>query len=492
MLKQIRHRQSINVVDFLKHIRSQRNYLVQTEEQYVFIHDALVEAIESGETEVASTFIGKYIQTLQTGSLQSMSSYSLNGNTTNTLLTPQQQQQIHQSASQNNLLASNDVGKQQLTVLGGTHGLQNSPSSMLNGNGQAQQHQQQWSLLDRQYKLVASFKAKDFNVVSALKPCNKHKNRSLNLIPLEAHRVHITPKPGTDGSDYINATFLMGFNHLREFIITQHPVYETFSDFWQMVYDHNSQTIVLLTSMTDLKDYPQFWPQKEDEVDYGSFKVKLTAESTLITKENSGVIVTRDFIMRSTQDDYELQCRVIHCPGWPEVCGPLSGVFNLIQVVQNSTATHHTQGNNGSGQSVTIGQDHETQNGGPVIVVDRFGGTEAATFAVLTTLYKQYNFEFAVDVYMYAKLAHLRRPGIWRSQDDYLFLYRAIENLASTLNSMGGQGQATAIDQASSDMSDRCSPYNSRTGTLQHVSSNNHLIGNSKHATPEHHIYSTS
>jgi hypothetical protein len=34
---------------------------------------------------------------------------------------------------------------------------------------------------------------------------------------------------------------------------------------------------------------------------------------------------------------------------------------------------------------------------------------------------------------MYAKLYHLRRPGIW-SQDDYLFLYRAVEQLVSQMN----------------------------------------------------------
>lgn len=46
----------------------------------------------------------------------------------------------------------------------------------------------------------------------------------------------------------------------------------------------------------------------------------------------------------------------------------------------------------------------------------RYGGSEAATFCCLTTLYKQLNFEDCVDVYMYSKLYHLRRPGVWRSQ----------------------------------------------------------------------------
>jgi len=461
MLKQIRHRQSINVVDFLKHIRSQRNYLVQTEEQYIFIHDSLVEAIESGETEIASNFIAKYIQLLQTGGSahgavgQKASALALANGLRSLASQQQQQQALSVNASESQLANS----QSNLALANGNTLAQHAGAGApTNASARSQSAAGQWSLLERQYRLVASFKAKDFNVVSALKPCNKTKNRTLNLIPLEAHRVHITPKPGADGSDYINATFLMGFNHLREFIVTQHPVQETFSDFWQMVYDHNSQTIVLLTQTNDPKDFPQFWPQKEHEVDYGSFKVKLTQESSLIRSEDGGSIVTRDFIMRSNQDDYELQTRVIHCPGWPECCGPLSAVFDLIQVVQSASQQQASQQKLHDGHStsttVTIGQEHEPQNGGPIIVVDKFGGTEAATFAVLTTLFKQINFEDAVDVYMYAKLAHLRRPGIWSSQDDYLFLYRAIENYASSLacaqaGAGGGQGASLAANLAS-------------------------------------------
>lgn len=137
MMKQIKHKQSLNVFGFLKHIRQQRNYLVQTEEQYIFIHDAMLESLESGDTEVPSSHLSRYIQTLQTGG-----------------------DSVSNASSTFDIKMSDSYNHNSLNTI--TH----------------------WPLLERQYKMVTSFRAKDFNVVSALKPANKGKNRSLNLIPL--------------------------------------------------------------------------------------------------------------------------------------------------------------------------------------------------------------------------------------------------------------------------------------------------------------------
>lgn len=106
----------------------------------------------------------------------------------------------------------------------------------------------------------------------------------MDIIPIENARVHLTPKPGVDGSDYINATWVsgectncnyprvevhfkflaasddetffmifLGFQRNREFIITQHPMENTIMEFWQMMWDHNAQTIVMLTQCDEVR-----------------------------------------------------------------------------------------------------------------------------------------------------------------------------------------------------------------------------------------------
>ena len=90
-------------------------------------------------------------------------------------------------------------------------------------------------------------KPSEYQYLSARKECNVAKNRNPELVPIESHRIALSPKPGTDGSDYINASWLNGHNKLKEFILTQHPTIELKEDFWRMLWDHNAQTVVLLS-----------------------------------------------------------------------------------------------------------------------------------------------------------------------------------------------------------------------------------------------------
>lgn len=64
MLERARHERTVDIYGHVTCLRAQRNYMVQTEDQYVFIHDALLEAVVCGDTEVSATNLHTHIQKL--------------------------------------------------------------------------------------------------------------------------------------------------------------------------------------------------------------------------------------------------------------------------------------------------------------------------------------------------------------------------------------------------------------------------------------------
>lgn len=59
--------------------------------------------------------------------------------------------------------------------------------------------------------MLANSKAHTSRFISANLPCNKFKNRLVNIMPYELTRVCLQPIRGVEGSDYINASFLDGY-----------------------------------------------------------------------------------------------------------------------------------------------------------------------------------------------------------------------------------------------------------------------------------------
>lgn len=60
---------------------------------------------------------------------------------------------------------------------------------------------------------LANARAHNSRFVSANLPCNKFKNRLVNIMPYESTRVSLQPIRGVEGSDYVNASFIDGYRY---------------------------------------------------------------------------------------------------------------------------------------------------------------------------------------------------------------------------------------------------------------------------------------
>jgi receptor-type tyrosine-protein phosphatase gamma len=114
--------------------------------------------------------------------------------------------------------------------------------------------------------------------------------------------------------------------------------------------------------------------------------------------------VIKRFKIQSTQDDTEMDVRMLYNPDWPNLNNPTCLYDFLVKM-------------------------HERYDGyrnGPIVVMDRYGGAEAATLCVVSSLAQQLECDKTANIYMYTKLYHNKRPGIWASPNDIAMIYKIL------------------------------------------------------------------
>ncbi|KAM8773077.1 protein tyrosine phosphatase receptor type Db isoform 10-T12 [Acanthopagrus schlegelii] len=338
MAERIKHEKTLDIYGHVTLMRSQRNYMVQTEDQYIFIHDALLEAVTCGNTEVPARNLYSYIQRLT----------------------------------------------------------QIEPGENVTG-------------MELEFKRLASAKAHTSRFVSANLPCNKFKNRLVNIMPYETTRVCLQPIRGVEGSDYINASFIDGYRQQKAYIATQGPLAETTEDYWRMLWEHNSTIVVMLTKLREMgrEKCHQYWPA-ERSARYQYFVVDPMAEY------NMPQYILREFKVTDARDGQSRTVRQFQFTDWPEQGVPKSGEGFIDFIGQ----VHKTK--------EQFGQD------GPITVHCSAGVGRTGVFITLSIVLERMRYEGVVDIFQTVKMLRTQRPATVQTEDQYQFCYRAsLEYLGS-------------------------------------------------------------
>ncbi|XP_048108094.1 protein tyrosine phosphatase receptor type Fa isoform X11 [Alosa alosa] len=338
MLERMKHEKSVDIYGHVTCMRSQRNYMVQTEDQYIFIHEALLEAATCGHTEVPARNLYAHIQKLT----------------------------------------------------------QVPPGDTV-------------TAMELEFKKLANSKAHTSRFISANLPCNKFKNRLVNIMPFESTRVCLQPIRGVEGSDYINASFIDGYRQQKAYIATQGPLSETTEDFWRMLWEHNSTIVVMLTKLREMgrEKCHQYWPA-ERSARYQYFVVDPMAEY------NMPQYILREFKVTDARDGQSRTIRQFQFTDWPEQGVPKTGEGFIDFIGQ----VHKTK--------EQFGQD------GPITVHCSAGVGRTGVFITLSIVLERMRYEGVVDLFQTVKTLRTQRPAMVQTEDQYQLCYRAaLEYLGS-------------------------------------------------------------
>ncbi|KAK3534872.1 hypothetical protein QTP86_032390, partial [Hemibagrus guttatus] len=235
---------------------------------------------------------------------------------------------------------------------------------------------------------------------SAKKDENRMKNRYGNIIAYDHSRVRLQSLEGEQSSDYINANYVDGYHRPNHYIATQGPMQETVIDFWRMVWQENTATIVMVTNLVEVGRVKccKYWP--DDTEIYRDMKV------TLIETQLLSEYVIRTFAVEKRGAHEIREIQQFHFTGWPDHGVPYhaTGLLGFIRRVKAKSAA----------------------NAGPIVVHCSAGAGRTGCFIVIDIMLDMAEREGVVDIYNCVRELRSRRVNMVQTEEQYVFIHDAI------------------------------------------------------------------
>ncbi|KAM9466254.1 protein tyrosine phosphatase receptor type Eb isoform 2-T2 [Clarias gariepinus] len=233
---------------------------------------------------------------------------------------------------------------------------------------------------------------------------NREKNRYPNILPYDHSRVLLSHVDGRLCSDYVNASYIDGYKEKNKFIATQGPKPETVADFWRMVWEHKTATIVMLTNVRERKEDKccQYWPEQGCWL-YGCVRVSVEDVTVLVD------YTIRKFCVQYQAPDGCRSPRLVtqlHFTSWPDFGVPLSpiGMLKFLKKVKIVNPVH----------------------AGPIIVHCSAGVGRTGTFVVIDAMMNMMLAEGRVDVFGFVSRIRNQRCQLIQTDMQYSFIYQAL------------------------------------------------------------------
>jgi protein tyrosine phosphatase len=219
-------------------------------------------------------------------------------------------------------------------------------------------------LINLYQSLEDKSKSIEYDYTTANEPKNKPRNRYFNVLPHEKTRFV------SDNLLYINANLVKD-----KYILTQGPMRTYVKEFWTMVWESNSDTIICLANkIENSKTRFDSYYNDDKEQNYYDFCIKVEN----ITKNNDLNVIIREILVTKTNYDFRpknddpsdleivetnrenRKIRQIHYIGWPDNGTPstVSDILYILSItdkqIDNPIIVHCSAGIGRSGTFIVI------------------------------------------------------------------------------------------------------------------------------------------